>query len=138
MADPASVIGILGVCMQFAKEIVKYSTHFKNAPKDAKELVAEVAAIGVVLDDLRTYIQEQSVGRNSFSRTSVLFFAVDGCRQQLEDIHGKLGKLASHNRVVKLVERTLWPFDKKETKDAILALNRFAQIFHVALTLDGL
>jgi len=135
MADPASVIGILGVCLQVSKEIVKYSQDFKNAPRDAAELITEVVAIQHVLEPLRTHLKKASLRGNTFERTSVLFFAVNGCRKRLEDIHQVLNGFVSNN---KIWNRLVWPFERTETKDAVLALHRFAQIFHFALNLDGL
>jgi hypothetical protein len=121
--------------MQFSKEIVKYFTYFRHAPKDGEELVAEVVAIEHVLETLRTHLHEAS---SSFERTSVLFFAVNGCRKRLEAIHDTLRNLISNRPVLRFWERLVWPFERSETKDAVHALHRFTQIFNFALTLEGM
>lgn len=138
MPDPASIIGTLGVSIQLTKEIIKYVSYFKHAPKDATDLIAEVGAIGHVLDNLRQHLESTASAGSSFERTSVLFYSVHGCHRRLEDIHDTLRDLISHKSLVRFWQRLVWPFERGETQDAVLALHRLTQIFHFALSLDGL
>ena len=117
---------------------MKYSTYFAHAPKDAQDLVTEVVAVRHVLEKLRAQLELDSLSENSLERTSVLFFAVNGCRKRLEDIHGTLKDLISNRSLVQFWKRLVWPFERTETRDAVLELHRFAQLFHFSLTLDGL
>ena len=139
MVDPTSIVGVLGVCVQLAKEIIRYSTSFKHAPEHATNLVAEVAAVDHVLSTLHTHLEKENVkGRSTFARTSVLYFAVNGCQKRLKDIHDTIQSLVSRNKYRKFWGRLTWPFEKSETMDAMFALHRFVQIFHFSLSLDGL
>jgi hypothetical protein len=138
MADFAAIIGTLGVCIQLAKGIVSYSASFKRSTEVAQALGTEVAALDYVLCALRKHLeQEDGRGTNIFEQTSVLFFAVNGCQRQLQEIHDTLQPLVSGSMMQRIWGRTTWPFEKAETTEAVLALHRFAQIFHFALSLDG-
>ncbi|KAK5064961.1 hypothetical protein LTR84_000796 [Exophiala bonariae] len=138
MADFAAVIGILGVCIQLTEGIVKYATAFKHANTQAQALVTEVASVDHVLGALRKHLeQEHRKGQTVFEQTSVLFFAVDGCRDRLQEIHKALQPLAASSMVQRLWGRATWPFEKAGTTEAVIALHRFAQIFHFAMSLEG-
>lgn len=139
MAEPTSIIGVLSASAHLAEKIYVYFSAFKDAPRHAAELVAEVVVVGHVLGTLHTHLQQDGAnGSNSFARTSVLFFAVNGCKKRLEEIHSVLKPLVSEKTILKFWSRLKWPLEKNDTIDAVAALHRYAQIFHFAASLDGL
>jgi len=75
----------------------------------------------------------------TYNRTSVLFFAVNGCQARLKEVYDILDPLVSaRSRMQRLWVRLKWPQEKEGAADIVLALHRYAQIFHFAVDLDGL
>jgi hypothetical protein len=131
MADFAAIIGTLGVCIQLTQAIVSYSAAFKHATEHAQALITEVASVDHVLCALRNHLeQEHRKGSNMFEQTSVLFFAVNGCQRRLQEIHSTLQPLASSGMMQRILGRATWPFEKTGTTEAVVALHRYAQMFH--------
>jgi hypothetical protein len=73
-----------------------------------------------------------------FDRTSVLFFAADGCKKRLEEIDDILSPLVSGSKTSRFLKRLRWPLDEDDTMQEVEALHRYAQLFEFALNIDGL
>lgn len=105
MADPASILGLVSASVSFANGIYLYTSSFQNAPKCAAELGAEVTAVGHVLAMLRDHLQLENTKGRAFDRTSVLFFAADGCKKRLEEIDDILSPLVSGSKTSRFLKR---------------------------------
>ena len=139
MADPVSIIGIVIASLKLGDQICRYCASFKDAPRYAEDLVAQVAAVGEVLRLLRNHLErEQAKGSERFSNTSALFFSANGCHERLEQIHKFLAPLVSGTGALKFWRRLRWPLDRDNAADAVAGLHRYSQIFHFAVNLDGL
>ena len=139
MSDPVSgIIGVVSASISLVDSIYKYTSSFKGAPKRAAELAAEVTTIGEVLRMLRDHLTRENAKSNAFERTSVLFFAANGCNQRLQQIHDTLSRLTSGGGLSRFLRRLKWPLDENDTVQAVAALHRYAQIFEFAFNLDGL
>jgi hypothetical protein len=138
MADPASILGLISTSVCFANGIYLYTSSFQNAPKCAAELGAEVTAVGHVLAMLRDHLQLENTKGRAFNRTSVLFFAADGCKKRLEEIDDILSPLVSKGKTSRFLKRLRWPLDEVATMQEVEALHRYAQLFEFALSIDGL
>jgi hypothetical protein len=139
MAEPLSLLGTLSASLHLAEKIFQYYVKFEDAPRHAQELVGEVRAVGHVMGMLRSHLEgEIERGNNAFDRTSVLFFAADGCGKQLEDVHDVLMPLLSNHSFRRFWNRLRWPLESEDAFNAIKSLHRYAQIFHFAVNLDGM
>jgi hypothetical protein len=140
MADPATVIGTLSAAVALAQTCAGYISKFKNAHKDASDLLTEVVAVGYVLNSLRAYLAEQAgkTGKSLYTQTSVLFIALDGCQTRLKEIKDVVEPLAVKKHPRGFWSRLKWPMERDDARDAVIALHRYAQIFHFAVNLDGL
>ena len=138
MVDPTSIVGLVSALASLADRIYHYTSSFKNAPKCAVDLGAEVAAVGHVLAMLRDHLQLENTRGRAFDRTSVLFFAADGCNKRLQEIDDILSPLVSGGKVSRFLSRLKWPLDEGDTIQEVEALHRYAQLFEFALNIDGL
>jgi len=77
-------------------------------------------------------------GSVTFERTCVLFSAASGCQRRLQAVHDALAPLLTRNRAVRLWSRVTWPLAREETVENVQAIHRFAQVFHLATTIEGL
>ena len=141
MSDPATVIGTLSAAISLAQTCAEYISKFKDAPKHAADLLTEVVAVGYVLSGLRAHLVEQAgkMAKSPYTRTSVLFFALNGCHKRLKEITDIVEPLVlRNNRLRAIWSRLKWPMERDDAHDAVIALHRYAQIFHFAVNLDGL
>jgi hypothetical protein len=129
----AEINGLISSSVSLAKKIYQYIDSVANAPQCAKDFAAEANVAAGVLQMLTGHLQSQT--NNSFDRTSVLFSAANGCKQQFEDIFKKLEPLtgASHS-----FHRFIWPLHETDTRRAIESLHRYVQIFSFVFNLDGM
>jgi hypothetical protein len=136
MADPASIIGTVSAIISLAQICADYTSKFKDAHKDAMDLLTEVIAIAHVLSSLKDLFVEQRVAA---ARTSVLFFALNGCQERLHEIKAVVEPLVRRKKGLQgLWSRLKWPMERDDARDAVVALHRYTQIFHFAVNLDGL
>jgi hypothetical protein len=140
MPDPVfGIVGLVSASIGLAAKIYHYVESVRHAPQHARDLAGEVMAIGGVLELLRSHVQRENAQGNAFERTSVLFFAANGCNERLEEIQSRLSALTSRSRLLsRAFHRLKWPLDEGETRGAVEALHRYAQVFGFALNLDGL
>ena len=141
MADAISVIGTASEALALTQVLYKYISGVAEAPKQARDLLGEVVAIGEVLRALRERLSEaHERGDGGFDQTSVLFVHLNGCKGILEKLQKKLAPLASSGKwkVKNLWPAMKWPLEKEDMIQDVEALHRYAQIFHFAVNLDGL
>lgn len=101
----------------------------------ANILREEVSAVDSLLAMLRKTLQSQAGA--DYKTTCVLFCALNGCNQQLQIIQKKL-IVRGPGKLGQIVHRLKWPFSEKETRDAADTLHQFTQLFHFAITMEGL
>ena len=111
MAIPISIVSVITASAKLAHGIYVYASSIKNAPSYAQELAAEVAATETVLGSLRTHLELENLKGSAFDRTSILFFAINGCNQRLQEIDQKLSSLTSGSKTSRFKNRVKWPMD---------------------------
>jgi hypothetical protein len=138
MPDPSAIVGLVSACVSLADRLYQYTSSFKDAPKCVADLSAEISAIQTVLKMLRDHLQQESHKGGAFERTSVLFFAGDGCKKRLESLETKLPLSVSESKLIRFLRRSKWPLDEDDTIKEVEALQRYVQLFNFALTIEGL
>ena len=136
--DPATILGMIASSAKIAHQIYSFTIAVKHAPSEVQDLTQELLAVANVLEMLRTHLEQERAKGREFHRTSVIFSSVDGCNKQLVEIHKKLSPVASGGRVTRFINRLKWPLTHQETMDAMAALHRYVQLFHFAVSIDGL
>jgi hypothetical protein len=139
MAEPTAILGAISASVHLTENILEYFSSFRQAPQEAADLMAEVISIGHLSHSLRAHLERENArGSNVFARTSVLFFAVNGCHSQLQAVHDTLASVISSKKFTRLWRRLEWPLKKKDALVAIKALHRYAQIFHFTVNMDAM
>jgi hypothetical protein len=142
MSDPATVIGTLSAAVALAQTCAKYISRFKSAHKDAADLLAEVVAVGHVLSGLQAHLVEQegTTDRSLYMQSSVLFVALNDCQKRLAKIKNDVEPEVLKNKrlLARFWWRLKWPMEQVDAHQAVIALHRYAHLFHFAVNLDGL
>ncbi len=133
-----SILGMVAAAAKTAHLIYEYSSAVKHAPAEARELSEELLAVANVLGMLRAHLEQENSKGHAFDRTSVIFSAVDGCNRRLQDISSALSTVPARSKLSRFISRLKWPMNRQDTVDAITALHRYLQIFHFAVSIDGL
>ncbi|KAJ7099058.1 ankyrin repeat-containing domain protein [Mycena crocata] len=129
MADPISLVGLVGSILQFIDAIVKardYVSGFKDAPKDQRDFLAEVDSIPPLLWELTTRLRTDTSlgvenGVQQFETPLIRLVVI------MSEMHKKLGP---KHRVAKVLDRLVWPlWGEKEVKKGLDAIERFKTLF---------
>ena len=74
MADPLSIIGLLGTAGALTKTILKYASAVKDAPKKLEELSRELTNLHDMFEMLVKFLEGEK-SRDDFAEISTLFDA---------------------------------------------------------------
>ena len=136
MADPftigTGIAGLISLGLEITILTRQYAQGGHDASKDVRELLQELSALDDVLRQLSQFLENDAIDNSSFSRTSALFQTQSACEAKPKEIYTKL--LRRHDKPIKALT---WPFIKKEHREAVMAIHRWVQTFHLALTIDG-
>jgi hypothetical protein len=120
MADPlsiaASVAGLISLANEVGKIIASCVGSVKSAPDEAGRLHMELAALGVVLEQMRTFILQEDLHGSCFDDTSVLASVLGFTSDRIKDLYNKLSTLnsAAKNRIAGVIDRLRWPLRQEE------------------------
>lgn len=147
MADPfalaTGIASVISLALQLATVANDFASYTKDAISGPKRLLEELKALSAVLEQLQDLLTTQASSL-TFSKTSVLYMANDGCRARLNRLLEKLqqcSKADADGKPVRKVSYTLhrmkWPLQVKETREAAEDIHRYVQVFMFALTVEG-
>lgn len=150
MADPFSIIGVIGVAAQIIQIGVQFGLDWKDAPADAKSFVAELQALKTVLYETQTNIIANQDFADAFhGRHSALLsqlgplahdtdtaVMVSACEAELQGLLADLKKRAQGHRVG--WERLKGALLAKKTREAVENLHRQCQILNRLIGIDAL
>ncbi|KAL9121033.1 MAG: hypothetical protein Q9187_002407 [Circinaria calcarea] len=142
MLDPltaaTSVAGVLSLTIQVSEILYKQIHTFKNAPKDAHELLGEIKSLSDVLASVESFLKEQAAKGHSFREASVLVNAIRGCSDKITALKEKLEKLGNKRGIAQLLERGKWLFEHEEHVEIVTALHRYLGMFQITLSTSGI
>ena len=72
MADPISIIGLLGTVGSLTKTVLDFASSVRNAPKELRDLSRELASLHEVSEQLGKFIKSED-GREVFKEHSALY-----------------------------------------------------------------
>lgn len=142
MADPFSIIGLLGVAAQFIQLAVDFGCDWKDVPDDTKALITELHGLKAVLsithinllihDDFRhafldhraVTVSQPGIGDPSTTTAGM----VSSCKAGLEDLMKALRQCENGHRVG--WQRIKGAFNAKATRDKIEDLHRRCEILN--------
>ncbi|EEU41485.1 uncharacterized protein NECHADRAFT_87616 [Fusarium vanettenii 77-13-4] len=142
MADPFSIIGLLGVAAQFIQLAVDFGSDWKDVPDDTRALITELQGLKAVLsvthinilihDDFR----DAFLGRRAVSLShpgiadpnTTTVEMVSSCKKGLEDLLKALRQCERGHRVG--WQRIKGAFNAKATRDKVEDLHRRCEILN--------
>lgn len=138
LSGAASVIAVVDISAKVASLCFQYSVAAKDAKRDITRLQQKVTNIKSVLEELQQLVDKQG---SQLPSTHKLLESLKQCRQQLQDLEGKLKtNLEPSGRrkaMSKLGFRALkWPLTSKEVEKAVQNLENYGNIFDHALQVD--
>lgn len=135
--DPLSFTTGLVDLIGLTAQIVQYVEAVEGAPKAAKELQAEIVALGHVLEQLVKFLRNEAAKGNSFDETSILCSARNACQDHLHHIEKRLTAVYEGGKFSRSMQRIKWPFAENEIQQSLEALHRCTQAFQFSLTIEG-
>ncbi|KAL6352007.1 hypothetical protein LRP88_14819 [Fusarium phalaenopsidis] len=148
MADPFSIIGLLGVAAQFIQLAVDFGRDWKDVPEDTRALITELQGLKAVLsvthinilihDDFRdAFLGHRAVnlsqpGIDDPSTTTAGM--VSSCKAGLEDLLTALRQCEKGHRVG--WQRIKGAFNAKATRDRVEDLHRRCEILNKMVSIN--
>jgi len=134
----SSLLSTLGSVVATGYQVYTYISGVKNAPKSARALETEVAALDLALKRVGHFLEKQETeDRTSYDSTSVLFRSVNGCKEELGALLNQLNHFCSPHRLSRIFHRLTWCLSEDDAVKAAEALHRYAQIFQLSLSTDS-
>jgi hypothetical protein len=134
MADPFSIIGLMGIAFSLTKVIADYASGVKNAPKEVEELSRELLNLQNVFEELADLVEDE---KDNFAEVSALYNAAGDYVLKLGTLRVKLDKARNRNGSRRVFARLKWPLDASENQTMLQDLHRYTQLFQYALTVKG-
>ncbi|UKZ55877.1 hypothetical protein TrVGV298_009701 [Trichoderma virens] len=150
MADPFSIIGLIGVVTQIIQIGIQFGSDWKYAPTDARSFMTELQALKTVLSETNTNIlcnddfKEAFRGQHSTllselgpsAQNTATQLLVSACKTELEILLEKLKKLYQGHQFG--WERLKGTFVAKTTRDTVQKLQRQCQTLNDMMSIDTL
>ncbi|KAL5585678.1 hypothetical protein FOVSG1_013370 [Fusarium oxysporum f. sp. vasinfectum] len=149
MADPLSIIGVIGVAGQIIQMTIQFGLDWKDAPADVKSFMTELQVLKTTLSETNTNVVLNQDFADAFhGRHSALLSQLTGlaratdtslmiatCQTELEHLLAELKKQAKGHRVG--WERIKGGFLSKKTRETVENLHRQCQILNRLVSIDG-
>jgi hypothetical protein len=131
----SGVAGLLSLTITVVDASYRYVSNVRNASKAVQAYFRELSTLKKVLVQLDEVVHNPEItdllsARRSFLSTD----GIDDCKSELERLHQKLKKRKADNAF----NRLTWPFAEEDTRKIVEVLHRYQNIFHMALSTDGL
>jgi hypothetical protein len=139
MVDPISIssgiAGLLSLAITVAEKSYQYASTVRNASASIASYLRELSALKNVLFKLNELTEARdAVTRLAGTGASMLpAMNINGCQHELEMILRKLQKRAEGSALGTLT----WPFMENDIKKHISMLQRYNNLFHMALSADA-
>jgi hypothetical protein len=135
MADPLSSIStILGACDVILRTILagaQYVTAVKEARKDFERIQFEIQNLQAITAALGEFLKSQKVKTHGFHTTAPIAKAIEECRVYISKLQKDFTTKSQRSRL-------LWPIaGKKDVQQTLQDLDRFTNLFHWALSVNG-
>lgn len=136
MADPFSIINLLGTAASLTKAVLQYASAVKNAPDELEKLKRGFTSIHDVFEQLKELMDDNDF-RQGFADVSALYNAIGDFVVTVEILEKTLKRLGAANGVSRTLIRIKWPFERTKTQELVETVQKYIQIFQFALTIKG-
>ncbi|RYC57697.1 hypothetical protein CHU98_g8515 [Xylaria longipes] len=137
MADIIGIVtGLIGACdatVKGTRSLIKFISEFKKAPKEAIKLKLELENLEAIISAVQGYLMSSKAKQQPLLGSSPVGRAIQQCRDYVVNL---TDALISNNQ--KAIDRARWAFKSKDRCLEIIGeINRYTNLFHLALSLDG-
>ena len=136
LSATASVAGLLSLTIELTKIVSEYCRGVANAPRNASDLLNELASLHDVLRRLGDFLEHHRATSVGFDSSSALLETSAVCRNRLLELLERFQKVKA-KKLSLILQRLIWPLEEKETTRVVEALHRWTQTFSLSLTIDG-
>jgi len=135
----AGIAGLLSLSIQIHQIVTVHVKSAKNAPKEAQALTQKLTALISVLEQLGRFMAKHA-GSGQFEESSLIYSTTKRCEGSLQHLHQTLSKfvLATSKDSKKWRRCLKWPLTKENHQKTISVLHEYLEVFHFALSIDGL
>ena len=123
MADPFSIISLLGTAASLTKTVLNYASAVADAPKEVKKLRQSLTSLVDVSEQIIDLMEDEDV-KEEFGEVSTLYNAIGDFVVTLETLQKRLDKRAPKG-VNKVLDHLRWPFEASETQGLLQTLQTY-------------
>ena len=135
LSGAASVIAVVDISTRITLLCFQYSATVKNAKKDIERIQRKVTEIKDVLEEVKQLLDGRDKSRLSTARK--LSDPLNEYFLQLQDLKTQLDPGKTRKAMGRIGVRALsWPFTSKQVERIVTDLEKYAQIFSLALQVD--
>ena len=138
MSDPLSISASIIAVLELTASVVQYLSDMKDASKDRQTLLVEISSVSSLLYTLKDLAERAEWG-DTWLATMKSLMVPNGPLEQfkvaLEDLASILMPV---NKLMKIGNAMTWPFQKKEIRNILNAIERQKTLFALALQNDHL
>lgn len=137
--DPLSVTAGVAGLLSLSIQLVEISSKFKPATKAEQlyDFIFELNALADVLKRLKDFLDTQTDAPH-FNNVSAFVATNTRFKIKLEVLLRKLQKKLTETSALKrAVDALIWPLNEKEHRETTRDIQRYTQVFHFALTIEG-
>ena len=136
MADPFSIINLLGTAASLTKVVLQYASAVKNAPDELEKLKRGFTSVRDVFEQLIELMGDDDF-RQEFADVSALYIAIGDFVVTMEILEKTLKRLGAASGASRTIVRIKWPFERIKTQELVETLQKYIQVFQFALTIKG-
>ena len=136
MADPFSIVSLLGTAASLTKVVLQYASAVKNAPDELEKLKRGFTSVHDVFEQLIELMGDDDF-RQEFADVSVLYIATGDFVVTMEILEKTLKRLGAASGASRTFIRIKWPFERTKTQELVETLQKHIQVFQFALTIKG-
>ena len=136
MADPFSIISLLGTAASLTNVVLQYASAVKNAPDELDKLKRGFTSVHDVFEQLIELMGDDDF-RQEFADVSALYIAIGDFVVTMEILEKTLKRLGAASGGSRTIVRIKWPFERTKTQELVETLQKYIQVFQFALTIKG-
>ena len=136
MADPFSIISLLGTAASLTKVVLQYASAMKNAPDELDKLKRGFTSVRDVFEQLIELMGGDEFSQE-FADVSALYIAIGDFVVTMEILEKTLKRLGAASGASRTIVRIKWPFERTKTQELVETLQKYMQVFQFALTIKG-
>ncbi|KAI8627028.1 ankyrin repeat-containing domain protein [Xylariaceae sp. FL1651] len=127
------LIGAVDVIIRSSRSLTKFISDIKNAPKESAKVKLELENLEAIISAIQGYLESSKAKQQPLLESSTVGRAIKQCEDYVDNLRDTT---VVDNPTAS--EKARWAFrSKNRCNEIIQELNRYTNLFHLALSLDG-